>query len=972
MATTVEACQDYAGWSPFYVLKISGLPYRFCATVNPYDTTWGASAWTSTGLTVIRGMDVPDDRMTQKLPDLVGGVASAERLRVTLKDTTATDSGGEYRVLGRLFAPGRAVSSSSVYWGTLDDDLDVGDTALLVNTQATVVNWGASGYVYLANETIAYSSASKGGDVINFTISGRNQFPCHASFPATPTYRVPRDDSGVVVPSGGIMASSQPSLMIGRTVALYIGHLEPGSGKPGAEADAACRFIGRITGVNSRDGLHELEMESILDDLKNARVAPNLAAVNLEGGQIILPASARYRSFVILVRTLDVWEHVTTTKFVIEVPAGTYRIAGGDSAGNKGLLETINAKIKEVMSAETRVSPGAIFGHVTFTMADGADGYPRVRAVSSVGVLSDHTPFVSLKHGYSISSLDGDLPMYGSQSLLHVLGFSQGVSEYGGLSENANSGGVAGDAAKPGTIIAEHRPPTFFMVLDNQSDVTLKLTAGSKPGTRFFSNQGDGSQRAWVRLSTGDMLSVVGTADNTITVRASAVSAVESVRAVVNTAVMGLSRYIYVETGTQATVEQVMVLPDPSICAPSSARLLAQLIGSTGSQAGGGIDIFPPSGPGLGWYGIMDTDSWSVSDAYVVPRRIVVDRTTPLKHIMDPILKAHGYMVVWSPEAGEVVLREVTMPSAAAAETFYFTDSNRARHDDRSDSSSDMTSLRTGWHYETGWDATSQKFMGSPVVVNDAWVTAAYGVSNKTEKLEDRTAIAADATRAALTSLIGSRSEFFRYPWTRVRRTVNKRGLLLSPGTIHQVVDATIPNPFTGAMGIGAGDSVYAVLTEVSANLATGDVDAELHIYPRQQASSFGGWSPSGRISYAAASNGWNSGTKTLTFLSHYTNRGASYYDGADFAVGDKVRIQTRDNDGAPWLSQSDEIATISADGQTVTLVTGGFTISTSVESIMVLETYANATSARKSSEVWLGDANNGMIVYTATNKKWS
>ncbi len=195
MTTTATYVEDEnQTFRPFYYLKVHGLPYYFFATIDPTSTVYGSSAWTlPSGYTSVRGMMIPEAQMDQSLPDMLGGIASPERLRVELMDMDVTDAHGTHSMFGRLLAPGRIITSTSAAVGQLSVDInataDSGDTFTVLGTAAQTF---VAGDVYVGMETIAISAASYSAPNWTLTISARNKFPCNAGYPAVPYHTLPR------------------------------------------------------------------------------------------------------------------------------------------------------------------------------------------------------------------------------------------------------------------------------------------------------------------------------------------------------------------------------------------------------------------------------------------------------------------------------------------------------------------------------------------------------------------------------------------------------------------------------------------------------------------------------------------------------------------------------------------------------------------------------------------------------------
>src|SRR5678809_864601 len=74
----------------FFYLRISGLPYYIFATIDPSSSRYGSFAWSAPtdypATWAQRGLQLPDDEIEQKLPDLIGGLASPARMRLSVID----------------------------------------------------------------------------------------------------------------------------------------------------------------------------------------------------------------------------------------------------------------------------------------------------------------------------------------------------------------------------------------------------------------------------------------------------------------------------------------------------------------------------------------------------------------------------------------------------------------------------------------------------------------------------------------------------------------------------------------------------------------------------------------------------------------------------------------------------------------------------------------------------------------------
>ena len=86
--SVVTDLQTGHGLDLFYCLKITGLPYYIFAVTDPTDAVrfGGAALALPAGYTAVGGMDLPDESIEQSLTDIIGGIASAEEIKLKLID----------------------------------------------------------------------------------------------------------------------------------------------------------------------------------------------------------------------------------------------------------------------------------------------------------------------------------------------------------------------------------------------------------------------------------------------------------------------------------------------------------------------------------------------------------------------------------------------------------------------------------------------------------------------------------------------------------------------------------------------------------------------------------------------------------------------------------------------------------------------------------------------------------------------
>ena len=90
MTTVQSQVTDQQSLDAFFYLRISGLPYYFFATIDPSSSRYGSFAWPSPTSYPDGwnrgGLMLPDDSIEQKLSDLIGGIATPGRVRLSVTD----------------------------------------------------------------------------------------------------------------------------------------------------------------------------------------------------------------------------------------------------------------------------------------------------------------------------------------------------------------------------------------------------------------------------------------------------------------------------------------------------------------------------------------------------------------------------------------------------------------------------------------------------------------------------------------------------------------------------------------------------------------------------------------------------------------------------------------------------------------------------------------------------------------------
>jgi hypothetical protein len=354
-------------------------------------------------------------------------------------------------------------------------------------------------------------------------------------------------------------------------------------------------------------------------------------------------------------------------------------------------------------------------------------------------------------------------------------------------------------------------------------------------------------------------------------------------------------------------------------------------------------------------------------------RLAFVDAATKWIDLFTPFAREHGLFLTWNPSTSGISLRRIIIPQAASAgSNVTFSESNRARADDRTSQRVDRSSIRTSWKLKPAFrfDGFSQD--PPALVINDTRARSMYPNDDRQEDISDSTLVASDGMAAIVTRLL----LMYGSPWTLCSRSMNKRGMLLAPGTIHKVIDTTLVNPFTGATGIATGDDMYCFLTRVAVTPADGTVTIEFVINSTDDNSLYRKWSPTALVDVSlntgGYTRGYNSGTKTLSTIMAYGTNASG--DAQDFAIGDTIAVINRDS-SFQEMRQTDTIAGIS--GATITLTTGISAVSTVCESLVILQKYNSATTTRQTGATkvaWQGDGDARVIQGSSTARlnKWA
>lgn len=938
MTTVQTAVTDNQSLVPFFYLRITGLPFYVFATVDPSAARYGAFAWsTPTGFPSTwaqRGMMLPNDAIAQKFTDIIGGIASPARCTISVMDFPDPTHQG-YGYFSRLFATGRALTDTTIPRANLAVGVTNDGSDTVVSLFGSTASWPDATDVYLGAETIGTgANTDLTGGAWELEIIDRNKYVCFGNsgdggtyWPPTPYHRVLYGDASLI-PIETPAITGDVVEVLGRTAALWMGHMRP-DGNPEPESSSACLLLGRVTGleIGKVGGMFDIALDSIVDDLTKAVAAPDLATATIRDGYYL--STDKWCSFFVGAGG--------STFELITIPTGIYTSSGALArAINDQLQASADTTVQQIRADTSTDDSGQ--EHWTFTL--GTNGTPLLSSIPA-------------KLGFDITGP----PSFAS--LLYALGFDVS-NEIIGV-DNAGT-------ATPGVVAPRPIARVFVPLLATGNAFALPLR---EPGraSYFFNDQRDGSTKAWARLGDGQIPQLVSIGVNTVTLGLPHVLSRTGVFAGGNHG-PDVTYFYYVEAGDTPTIDQVIVAGAPGGSTISSyTQYMGALLASTTGVTTDGILNVLPTGVGLGWSAIMTASEWLQTES--VGRYLVIDNTTTWKSVFTPYAREHGLFLVWDPSAGRISLRRIRIPQKAnGSSTVVFSESNRAKDTDRTSQKADLASLRTSWTIKLFYAVGAGVTKAPTLTVNNVSARSMYPNDQRQESIEDKSAL----TLEGLIPIVGQLTQLYGSPWTLCSRSMNKRGMLLAPGTIHQVVDNTMVNPFTGASSVTAGDAVYCFLTRVSMVPSTGEVTVDFVVNSTDDNSLYRQWSPCGLIDFDATTHGYIAATKTLTMKAHFGASGAN--DALSFAAGDTVYIRTRDNSDV--AAESAVTATIASTGATtIVLTTDIVAVSSTVESIVTLQKYNSATTARKTGATrvaWQGSGDTRLIQGTSGTRlnRWA
>lgn len=311
-----------------------------------------------------------------------------------------------------------------------------------------------------------------------------------------------------------------------------------------------------------------------------------------------------------------------------------------------------------------------------------------------------------------------------------------------------------------------------------------------------------------------------------------------------------------------ASLKQVLA-PNPD---SSWRRQMVRLLVSTGYGINGSDDVYP-SGIGAGvWSELVDAQSFydtqiALAQEDVMRRSFVFQGAFSPGDLLDKEGKLVGAMFVV--RNAKLTARVVpTLASSLPAAAVSLTNANKDSPTDRTSSTLPPKNIINAVKLLFNWDIQDGKYR--------ARANLAFPVSQsenqlvRSQSLESR-GLYGDwwntLGQALLTSL-ALRQHLYGWPLWTIRRTINYNLWgLISPGDICSLTDNSVPNPFTGGIGV---TGVLLAVTSVENNFARAGGNVEgviLNMKTRLRNTA-----PVALLDYDRADGGWDSTTRTMYF----------------------------------------------------------------------------------------------------------
>lgn len=828
-------------------------------------------------------------------------------------------------------------------------DIDPSDTTIdALNTD----DFAASGTIYIGHESIAYS-AKAGDPDPSFTVSQRGKFSLYGpdgddyfGRRHRGTLRRSADAGKNVTPE----IRSEPDTFYNRTVALVLHHRETlGTSYstvtlPLTDANAQVLFVGRIKEwVDVGDGtieigvasVHELLSANVFSQQFRGVLAPGTYLTSADyaigvkfydtaGGTIAYSASGTLGD-----TGMPTWEdRFYTTPEIIALIMKRIRIwtdAGTINSAHKWTVDTrpdgngdnlVHLEVQSTTSHNFATGPGLILS-------------PRVWALLGFGSGRPSADYAKTKaYPLQLERTAGDATLFTLTSPALALLYPNPAALQPGDKIR-----VTGES---GEWMTQPELPSYY--------------------------DGEGTTHGILKVGNREL----------------AVYKTTSTIAGIEYTTFHVQRSLSGEESVVKQEEPILSAADPPQVSQvwvergRAGEILLRALLSTGESAynNATYDV-NPAGFGLGVpYELVDVGSFESLD---VEYELLLEKPVPFKEILEQVLTAYNRHLVF--RDAQLALTHPGFDSTAAEDIFALNDDNKASEGANPNIgrqpvvySPDGVINHIVLYY-TNVRSLRDRYW-SQIERADKYVEAVdetsisrFGGTRRTLEIKARGVLDPDvwAQYVAKPAI-----RYWAEPSAILSRSVNHLGFHLSPGDCVSVTDPHLVDPATGVRG-ASGVAAWVKSTEFDYGSGIGQL--ELYYLPGHPARY-------AKIAPAALMTSYNAGTKTATFSANAFSR--SGIDGVDvsfFSAGDLVQFVERSPDpvSAPDILQ-DEIASVSAGANTVTLVTG---ISPAGGLTYVMEPREVAsgsvpTTSQRNAYAFLADPDDKLINATYSAKTWA
>lgn len=352
----------------------------------------------------------------------------------------------------------------------------------------------------------------------------------------------------------------------------------------------------------------------------------------------------------------------------------------------------------------------------------------------------------------------------------------------------------------------------------------------------------------------------------------------------------------------------------------------------------------------------LDADAEVGSDVLAYRKEYVIFKGESWMDLFLREAKLFGYMLAWDNGVFKVV--PINARSAEVV-TVTLDDSNEATHDAVNPIDNTMDTVVNQWEVKLDYDIAKDKY-GPPLVISDENSKRGLGVTNKMSIAHPgvKTRLNAETIAKAIDLLLLNRYRRSRGPRSVLSRT-------LAPTLMHQVYNGQVVNIISNRhpdpLGSGAMSfSSRALVLSISWNYKEQVGTCKLLIYG--ETTDARPWAYAAVVDQTATNGGWDAGNYRLTLKAHeYGDSGTDSDDGAAISAGDKILIMVR-NPADP-TSTTKYSATVASDYETdgaqlLTLTadpfSGGWSATT--EYVIIPDVYGTATDDQLAENSYHGD----------------